>query len=337
MRDKFEYPSYKGTTERRDKKDSIRSNQIKSIFSMPMPVSVDKISKTMSKDMNGSGGLDYRRRNVQRSMDPIAVITDSESEDDFRKKPFFRVPSPGKTAKRTKRGSQSSAYSTPPSPHHSGRRLSSEEIINQMEKEQDAMVMRLLKEIDLLREENVRLRRSLNQLSSNLHSSELCGSGSGSGSGTPLGPTFSGASRPGSTSSSLSHQQLQQQQQQLLLVPGSSNGSASVSRRPSSSSQLLDSLTPELQRKRNSVSKNEIDFMEGYSPTLRGVSGLSGPHLAGNIDAFPRRSSAAVCGSRRRRSSGKPMEESDTSSLNSSVSKIPKRNGSPNTTLATAR
>ncbi|BAP71160.1 hypothetical protein KMAR_30355 [Kluyveromyces marxianus] len=306
---------------------------------MPMPVSVDKISKTMSKDMNGSGGLDYRRRNVQRSMDPIAVITDSESEDDFRKKPFFRVPSPGKTAKRTKRGSQSSAYSTPPSPHHSGRRLSSEEIINQMEKEQDAMVMRLLKEIDLLREENVRLRRSLNQLSSNLHSSELCGSGSGSGSGsgTPLGPTFSGASRPGSTSSSLSHQQLQQQQQQLLLVPGSSNGSASVSRRPSSSSQLLDSLTPELQRKRNSVTKNEIDFMEGYSPTLRGVSGLSGPHLAGNIDAFPRRSSAAVCGSRRRRSSGKPMEESDTSSLNSSVSKIPKRNGSPNTTLATAR
>lgn len=308
---------------------------------MPMPVSVDKISKTMSKDMNGSGGLDYRRRNVQRSMDPIAVITDSESEDDFRKKPFFRVPSPGKTAKRTKRGSQSSAYSTPPSPHHSGRRLSSEEIINQMEKEQDAMVMRLLKEIDLLREENVRLRRSLNQLSSNLHSSELCGSGSGSGSvsgsGTPLGPTFSGASRPGSTSSSLSHQQLQQQQQQLLLVPGSSNGSASVSRRPSSSSQLLDSLTPELQRKRNSVTKNEIDFMEGYSPTLRGVSGLSGPHLAGSIDAFPRRSSAAVCGSRRRRSSGKPMEESDTSSLNSSVSKIPKRNGSPNTTLATAR
>ncbi|QEU59838.1 Rts3 [Kluyveromyces lactis] len=285
-------------------------------------------------------GLKKPDQRGMRPQDTIAVVTDSESEDDFRKKPFFRVPSPGKTAKRTKRGSQSSAYSTPPSPgsfhppHHSGRRLSSEEIINQMEKEQDAMVMRLLKEIDLLREENVRLRRSLNQLSSNLHNSDVSMS---------LDPVS--ASRPNSSSSSsLSQLQLSSQQQSSsgLLGVGMGNitgtSSAANSRRPSSSSQLLDNLTPELQRKRNSVTKNEIDFMEGYSPTLRTGSTMLTPNLSTGIESLPRRASSIVCGSRRRRSSGRPMEESDTMSLSpSSVSKIPKRAGSPTTSITVAR
>ncbi|CDO95358.1 unnamed protein product [Kluyveromyces dobzhanskii CBS 2104] len=274
---------------------------------------------------------------IMRPQDTIAVVTDSESEDDFRKKPFFRVPSPGKTAKRTKRGSQSSAYSTPPSPgsfhppQQSGRRLSSEEIINQMEKEQDAMVMRLLKEIDLLREENVRLRRSLNQLSSNMHKSDHSGS-------LDLGLL----SRQNSTSSSsLSQLQLQSQQQPAsgLLGVGNVTTSSSTtdSRRPSSSSQLLDSLTPELQRKRNSVTKNELDFMEGYSPTLRTGNAILTPNISTGAESFPRRASSIVCGSRRRRSSGKHIEESDPLSINpSSVNKIPKRAGSP-TSLTVGR
>lgn len=43
------------------------------------------------------------------------------------------------------------------------RKLSCEEIINEMEKEQDAQVMRLLREVDMLREENMLLRKQLYQ------------------------------------------------------------------------------------------------------------------------------------------------------------------------------
>lgn len=46
------------------------------------------------------------------------------------------------------------------------RKLSCEEIINEMEKEQDAMVVRLLRELERLKEENVFLRKQLNQSSS---------------------------------------------------------------------------------------------------------------------------------------------------------------------------
>lgn len=265
-------------------------------------------------------------RTAMKPQDSIAVVTDSESEDDYKKKPFFRVPSPGKTAKRTKRGSQSSTYSTPPSPgsfhppHHTSRRLSSEEIINQMEKEQDAMVMRLLKEIDLLREENVRLRRSLNQVSN-----------SGSMSGN--------VSQISDPSNTLEHALSLPYQTARASSSGSSfnivQQNTTDSRRPSSSSQLLDSLTPELQKKRNSITKNDIDYLEGYSPTLR--TGIVTPTLSSTLDTFPRRASAIPCGSRRRRSSGRPLEDSDSSSINSNINKIPRRAGSPNTSLTIAR
>lgn len=43
----------------------------------------------------------------------------------------------------------------------SQRKLSCEEIINEMEKEQDAMVVRLLRELDRVKEENAHLRKQL--------------------------------------------------------------------------------------------------------------------------------------------------------------------------------
>ena len=43
----------------------------------------------------------------------------------------------------------------------SQRKLSCEEIINEMEKEQDAMVVRLLRELEKVKEENVHLRKQL--------------------------------------------------------------------------------------------------------------------------------------------------------------------------------
>lgn len=255
-----------------------------------------------------------------RPHDSIAIVTDSESEDDTKKKPFFKVPSPGKTVKRTKRGTLTTSLSTPPSPgtltlqHTSTRRLSNEELINQMEKEQDAMVMRLLREIDSLREENVRLRRSLNQMSS----------GSLSGSSADLSPSprtnsITGNSRPGSTSSA-----------SLNLMQNSS-----VSRRPSSSSQLLDNLTPELQRKRNSITKNDLEYLEDYSPTIR--NGICTKNLSPGVEALPRKQSVG-CGSRRRRSSGKAAENTESSVKSFSTFKLPKTsNSASNNTLTIAR
>ncbi|CAI4062653.1 hypothetical protein SKDZ_07G4040 [Saccharomyces kudriavzevii ZP591] len=55
-----------------------------------------------------------------------------------------------------------STSSTPTSSSVAGqRRLSREEIINEMEKEQDAIVVRLLREIETLKEENSRLKNQL--------------------------------------------------------------------------------------------------------------------------------------------------------------------------------
>ncbi|CAI4063155.1 hypothetical protein N7582_002310 [Saccharomyces uvarum] len=55
-----------------------------------------------------------------------------------------------------------STSSSSTSPSASGqRRLSREEIINEMEKEQDAIVVRLLREIETLKEENSRLKNQL--------------------------------------------------------------------------------------------------------------------------------------------------------------------------------
>lgn len=69
------------------------------------------------------------------------------------------------------------------SPQHH-RKLSCEEIIDEMEKEQDAAVVRLLKEVDKLKAENLQLRRQL-------HSNSIANS---SGSGSRQGSQFSGES-----------------------------------------------------------------------------------------------------------------------------------------------
>ncbi|CAR29382.1 hypothetical protein ZYGR_0AD00640 [Zygosaccharomyces rouxii] len=59
---------------------------------------------------------------------------------------------------------------------HNNRKLSCEEIIDEMEKEQDAAVVRLLREVDRLKAENLQLRKQI-------HSNSFASSnGSGSGS-----------------------------------------------------------------------------------------------------------------------------------------------------------
>ena len=55
----------------------------------------------------------------------------------------------------------STSSSPSSSPISAQRRLSREEIINEMEKEQDAIVVRLLREIETLKEENSRLKNQL--------------------------------------------------------------------------------------------------------------------------------------------------------------------------------
>lgn len=69
------------------------------------------------------------------------------------------------------------------SPQHH-RKLSCEEIIDEMEKEQDAAVVRLLKEVDRLKAENLQLRRQL-------HSNSVASS---NGAGSRQGGQFSSES-----------------------------------------------------------------------------------------------------------------------------------------------
>lgn len=63
----------------------------------------------------------------------------------------------------TRRSKQFGSHLQPMTAHRGvhQRKLSCEEIINEMEKEQDAMVVRLLRELERLREENVFLRKQL--------------------------------------------------------------------------------------------------------------------------------------------------------------------------------
>lgn len=59
-------------------------------------------------------------------------------------------------------GSHLQPMSVPHRPSHQ-RKLSCEEIINEMEKEQDAVVVRLLRELERLKEENMQLRKHMHQ------------------------------------------------------------------------------------------------------------------------------------------------------------------------------
>ncbi|QLQ80245.1 hypothetical protein HG537_0D02460 [Torulaspora globosa] len=69
----------------------------------------------------------------------------------------------------TRRSKQFGSHLQPMSAHRTvhQRKLSCEEIINEMEKEQDAMVVRLLRELERLKEENVFLRKQLAHSRSN--------------------------------------------------------------------------------------------------------------------------------------------------------------------------
>ncbi|SCU78639.1 LAME_0A05182g1_1 [Lachancea meyersii CBS 8951] len=214
--------------------------------------------------------------------------------------------------------SSSSSYRADP------RRLSSEEIINEMEKEQDAIVVRLLREIDQLKDENNRLRKNLYAvLNSDPHtpahsantlpylsrrSSINSNSSSGSSTSNPAAShsnininTNTNGSSTNATSSLASTSV-------LALTP--TGTSPAPSRRPSSSAAPIDTLTPTLllQRKRNSVPspvpltpKKSDEFAHLYSPIP--VSNLNVPEA--NLDL------TGSSGFRRRRSSMKSAEGSN--------------------------
>lgn len=75
----------------------------------------------------------------------------------------------------TRKSKQFGSHLQPMSAHRTAhqRKLSCEEIINEMEKEQDAMVVRLLRELERVKEENVFLRKQLAQNSRNGSEREL--------------------------------------------------------------------------------------------------------------------------------------------------------------------
>lgn len=247
------------------------------------------------------------------SVDPVVIVTDSEEDDNTRdpmrnkKCKGFKAPSPARMGRtmgisgpnptpRKKRTSVVSPHQLSPTLKHAQpRRLSSEEIINEMEKEQDAIVMRLLREIDQLREENSRLRKNLGAayggdpqpaVSASLSRHSSISSGSSS-----VGSVSSGGTGVSATRSLNSG----------ALTPLSS-------RRPSSATHI-DTLTPTLllQRKRNSlssvstVSSKKSDELSDYN--LSSVN-VPGHHSDTSID------SNESCSNRRRRSSARSPDNS---------------------------
>lgn len=251
----------------------------------------------------------------------VAVVTDSEEEYDDPmikekasanglQKDSFKVPPVSKTkkavvtsARKNRSPVTTPRQLTPPQVRiptsQSFRRMSSEEIINEMEKEQDAIVMRLLREIHQLKDENAKLRKNLN----------VALSGGSSDSFSPSSPS---SRRPSSARSSLSYS------------PASS--SPMCSRRPSSAASNscskavpIDTITPtlSLQRKRNSTSnvvlsansKND-EFFENYPLATIWPQQTS----VETHDSLPRKVpleiTNAACGSRRRRSSGRLPDDS---------------------------
>ncbi|SCU90243.1 LANO_0D08086g1_1 [Lachancea nothofagi CBS 11611] len=195
------------------------------------------------------------------------------------------------------------------------RRLSSEEIINEMEKEQDAIVVRLLREIDQLKDENNRLRKNLgavlngdpqtpataatNSTLPQLSRRSSLNSNASSASIASNNSSLSGANVNvnGSNSTSV-----------LALTP--SGTSPAPSRRPSSSAAPIDTLTPTLllQRKRNSIPspnpltpKKSDEFVHLYTP-------VPSSNL---VKTDPAADLPGSCGYRRRRLSVKSSEGSN--------------------------
>ncbi|AGO12892.1 AaceriADL362Cp [[Ashbya] aceris (nom. inval.)] len=116
-----------------------------------------------------------------------------------------------------------------------------------MEKEQDAIVMRLLREIDILREENSRLRRNMGHLLN----------------GEPLSPT-----PPQSRRSSVASLR----QQQLFGTSGSMASTPSSSRR--SSFSQIDNLKSDLQKKRNSACNYPITLSSSATSPFANAAGI---------------------------------------------------------------
>lgn len=208
---------------------------------------------------------------TDKTVDTSVLVTDSESEDDSKKKSNFKPSSPLNSTKRyraqsphgfgnsRKSGISDTSVMSPVAGHQ--RRYSSEEIINQMEKEQDAIVMRLLKEIHVLRDENARLRRRSLNLSSgetSLHDSPQQVSTSSSLSKVPSTNSFC----------------LNPSPQRLLpcrkiFTP--------VNSRRSSAPVMLDHLTLNLQKKRNSIGYSSLQ--SAGQPKNNKSPELFDPHL----------------------------------------------------------
>ncbi|CEP63606.1 Rts3p LALA0_S08e06436g [Lachancea lanzarotensis] len=169
------------------------------------------------------------------------------------------------------------------------RRLSSEEIINEMEKEQDAIVVRLLREIDQLKDENNRLRKNLcavlnGEPHTAIHTANTTSTTNTIAPHTSLPQLSSRRSSLSSNASSVNNNNSNLTSCATITssLAGSSvlamrpNGTSPVpSRRPSSCAAPIDTVTPTLllQRKRNSVPspvpltpKKSDEFAHLYAP-----------------------------------------------------------------------
>ncbi|SCV00560.1 LAMI_0G05886g1_1 [Lachancea mirantina] len=140
----------------------------------------------------------------------------------------------------TSHGESYSFYSAPAHAQLSPvqvRRLSSEQLFNEMEKEQDAIVLRLLREIEYLKDENTRLRNhaSENRLS------------------RPTSPNWSSSMSTLCVNCDATRPTMPQRKL------SSTSSSDSTHSRRNSSITPIDTVTPtlHLQRKRNSATSND--------------------------------------------------------------------------------
>lgn len=291
-----------------------------------------------SGSKNSSGESQTHSPATIPAMDPIVVTPDSDTDHEpllqdtithaalqeaskspeytlsssthsmVNKQHLFRAPvKPASTqATRPTLGAQSSSPSSSSASTRSrARRLSSEEIINEMENEQDAIVVRLLREIDQLKDENNRLRKNLCAVLN----------------GDPLTPATSSLSRRSSlnssasnnsSNSSLSTSHTGSSAGVFAAVPGGT--SPALSRRPSSAATPIDTVTPTLllQRKRNSIPspvpappKKTEEFVDLYKVA-------PGPRMSNSDTTLDVPDSR---GYRRRRSSMKSTENSTSFKL----------------------
>ncbi|SCU77755.1 LAFA_0A03224g1_1 [Lachancea sp. 'fantastica'] len=256
-------------------------------------------TKNQSKTTSASTGNSHYTHMTTTAAAPVREPTSSPM-DPSSTKPTARPSLPGHTSSSSSWSSLSSTlsannnntYTNTGNRGITSRRLSSEEIINEMEKEQDAIVVRLLREIDQLKDENNRLRKNLcSVLNGDPHTAihttttaphttlpqlsrrSSLNSNASSGSSTSLNNSITNISTNTNNQGPSTHSSSLASSSVLAMTPNKT--SPVPSRRPSSSAAPIDTVTPTLllQRKRNSVPssvpltpKKSDEFAHLYAP-----------------------------------------------------------------------